>query len=115
MSQPQSYYPQQPYQPPTYQPPTAVKRSKLVVPAWLALSFGIVGAVFIPVPILNNATALLAFVGVICGIVGLFGTRKLVAAIGLVLCLGGIIGTVAIQAHWTKQLDQITRDLNNTP
>lgn len=108
MSQPS--YPNQPYAPQTYGPPP-MKRSRFVVPAWLAFSFGIAGCVFIPVPILNNATALLAFAGLICAIVALFGTRKVIATIGLLLCLGGIIGTVAMQAHWSKQLDQIEREI----
>lgn len=99
----------QPYYPPPPPPmaPPGWKPASKVVPAWLAFSFGIVGVIGIPLPILNNATALLAAAGVICGAIALFGSRKAIAGTGLVLCLGGVIGTVAIQAHWSKELDKI--------
>lgn len=114
MSQP--YYPQQPqqpyYPPPGYQPPPAAPRARLVVPAWLGVSFGIAGVVGIPVIFLNNLTALLAVVGLICAVIALFGSRKLLAVLGLVLCLGGFVGTLAIQAHWSNELDRIQEEIS---
>jgi low affinity Fe/Cu permease len=82
--------------------------------AWTALITGIVGVVGSPMIFVNNLTALGAFVGVILGIIALFGTRKLLAAGGVVLCILAVVLTVQAQQAATekldRKLDEITRE-----
>lgn len=76
-----------------------------------ALILGIIAICGSPIPILNNATIIAGFIGVIFGIIGLFGTRRVMAGIGTALAIGGIVIGLVLQAQWGKQLDQIGNDL----
>ncbi|GAB2839696.1 hypothetical protein [Lentzea nigeriaca] len=98
-------YPTQPvYAPPPVAPPKPTRFGAL---AWTALILGIVGVVGSPIIIFNNLTAIAAFVGLVLGIIALFGTRKILAAIGVVLCVLAIVFTVVAQQAAVKELDKI--------
>ncbi|PZS21634.1 MAG: hypothetical protein DLM61_27690, partial [Pseudonocardiales bacterium] len=58
---------------------------------------GIVGCVFSIVPILNNLSAMAAVVGIILGFIAIFGTRRMLALIGAVLCVLAVVFTVLAQ------------------
>jgi hypothetical protein len=90
-------YPQptEPYAPPS--PPLPPAKAKFGGLAWTALILGIIGLVGSPIIFLNNATAVVAGVGVVLGIIALFGTKKILAAIGVALGVVGIIVTVVAQ------------------
>lgn len=76
--------------------------------AWTGLILGIVGLVGSIIPILNNVTAVIAAVGAILGIIALFGTRKLLAGIGVALCVAAIAATVAAQTAFVEELESPT-------
>lgn len=98
-------YPTQPvYAPPPVAPPRPARFGAL---AWTALILGIVGVVGSPIIIFNNLTAIAAFVGLVLGIIALFGTRKVLAIIGVVLCVAAIVFTVVAQQSAVKELDKI--------
>jgi len=89
------------YSTPEAQPAPAPHRFGAL--AWTALILGIVGIVGSPVVFLNNLTAVVAAVGVILGIIALFGTRKVLAALGTALCVAAIAFTVAAQGAATEE------------
>ncbi|MGW6932475.1 hypothetical protein ACWGE0_20645 [Lentzea sp. NPDC054927] len=98
-------YPTQPvYAPPPVAPQKPARFGAL---AWTALILGIVGVVGSPIIILNNLTAIAAFVGLVLGIIALFGTRKILAIIGVGLCVAAIVFTVVAQQSAVKELDKI--------
>ncbi|WP_157358718.1 hypothetical protein [Amycolatopsis sp. ATCC 39116] len=82
---------------PAPQPTTPAKPAKFAGLAWAALILGIVGVVGSPIIFLNNVTAVIAGVGFILGIIALFGTRKVLAGIGVVVCVAAIVFTVLKQ------------------
>ena len=89
-------------------PPAAPPRpARFGALAWTALILGIVGVVGSPVIIFNNLTAIAAFVGLVLGVIALFGTRKVLAIIGVVVCVAGIGFTVVAQQSATEELDKI--------
>ena len=92
------------YSTPEAQPAPAPHRFGAL--AWTALILGIVGIVGSPVVFLNNLTAVVAAVGVILGIIALFGTRKVLAALGTALCVAAIAFTVAAQGAATEEFDR---------
>ncbi|NUT52961.1 MAG: hypothetical protein HOV94_37590 [Saccharothrix sp.] len=75
--------------------------------AWTALVLGIVGGVGSPIIIFNNLTAITAGVGIVLGIIALFGTRKILAVIGVVLCVLAVVFTVMVQKATVEKLDEI--------
>ncbi|MFS8100044.1 hypothetical protein LFM09_23225 [Lentzea alba] len=98
-------YPQQPvYAPPPVAPQKPTKFGAL---AWTAVILGIVGVVCSWVIFFNNLTAIAAFVGVVLGVIALFGTRKILAAVGVVLCVLAIVFTVVAQQAAVEELDKI--------
>ena len=106
-------YPQQaPYpQPPMpYSPPPRTRFGAL---ACTSLILGIVGVVGSPVLILNNLTAIGAFVGLVLGVIALFGSKKVLAAIGVVLCVAGVAITVSVQVNAVQELDAIISGTTN--
>ncbi|MER6993073.1 DUF4352 domain-containing protein [Saccharopolyspora hirsuta] len=88
---------------PRLQPQSKAKFGGL---AWAALILGIIGVCGSPLPILNNLTALAAFVGLVLGVIALFGSKKVVAGIGSVLCIAAIAVTVIIQGMFVRELDK---------
>lgn len=73
------------------------KPAKFAALAWTALILGIVGAVGSPVIFLNNVTAIAAGVGFVLGVIALFGTKKVLAGIGVALCVLAVVFTVVAQ------------------
>lgn len=94
---------------PVYAPPPAAPRqpARFGALAWTALILGIVGVVGSPIIIFNNLTAIAAFVGLVLGVIALFGTRKILAIIGVVLCVAAIAFTVVAQQSAVEKLDKI--------
>lgn len=84
---------QSPY-PQPYPQQVVAKPTKFGALAWTALILGIVGVVGSPIIIFNNLTAVVAGVGFVLGFIALFGTKRIVAVIGVVLCVLGIVFTV---------------------
>jgi hypothetical protein len=74
--------------------------------AWAALILGIIGIVGSIVPILNNLTALAAVVGLILGFIAIFGTRRVLALTGGVLCVLAIVFTVMAQKSTVASIDK---------
>ncbi|WP_330269999.1 hypothetical protein OG205_21975 [Lentzea sp. NBC_00516] len=97
------------YPTPVYAPPPAApqKPTRFGALAWAAVILGIVGVVGSWVIFLNNLTAIAAFVGIVLGVIALFGTRKVLAAIGVVLCVLAIVFTVVAQQAAVEELDKI--------
>ncbi|EHR49955.1 hypothetical protein SacmaDRAFT_1685 [Saccharomonospora marina XMU15] len=95
---------------PEPRPQAAPRPAKFGGLAWSALILGIVGIVGSPIIIFNNITAIAAGVGVVLGIIALFGTRKVLAGIGTALCVGAIAITVAAQQAAVEELDRIVND-----
>ncbi len=73
--------------------------------AWTALILGIVGVLGSWIPLLNNVTAVAAGVGFVLGVIALFGTKKVIAAIGVLLCVLAIVFTVIAQNAFVKAID----------
>lgn len=90
---------------PTAAPPRPVP-SRFRGLAWSALILGIVGLAGSPVIILNNVTAIAAGVGVVLGVIALFGSRRALAGFGVLLCVLGIVATVMVQAATVRALDE---------
>jgi hypothetical protein len=86
--------------------PTSLPPAKFVGLAWSSLILGIVGIVFSPLPIINNISALIAVVGIILGLIALFGSRKILATSGAALCVLAIVFTIAKQNHDVAALDK---------
>lgn len=88
-----------------------VRPTRLAALAWTALILGIVGIVGSPIIFWNNLTAVVAGVGLILGIIAMFGSKKLLAAIGIALCIAGIVFTVLAQEAVVKTLDDLGKNL----
>ncbi|MGI5501731.1 hypothetical protein [Lentzea sp. CA-135723] len=97
------------YPPPVYAPPPVAppKPARFGALAWTAVILGIVGILSSWLIFFNNLTAIAAFVGVVLGVVALFGTRKVLAAIGVVLCVVAIVLTMVAQQAAVEELDKI--------
>lgn len=117
MSQSLSAPPQPPAGQASYPPQQA--GHKFGALAWTALILGIVGIVGSPIIFLNNLTALGAAVGIVLGIIALFGTRKLLAGAGVGLCVAAIAFTVAAQdaavASFEREFGPISADTASGP
>lgn len=94
---------------PLYTPsaPTAAS-AKFVGLAWSALILGIVGVVFSAVPILDIFTMLAAIVGIVLGGIALFGSRKVLAAIGTALCVLAVVFTALVMNSFTAAVEKAT-------
>lgn len=105
----QQPYPPTPYRGDQHPPPgdgQAPKRQRFSALAWTALILGIVGVVGSPIIILNNLTAVVAAVGVILGVIALFGTRKILAGVGVGVCIAAITFTVLAQGAAVAAFDE---------
>ncbi|PRW65222.1 DUF4190 domain-containing protein [Actinopolyspora mortivallis] len=71
-----------------------------------SLVLGIIGVCGSIVPILNNLTAIAALVGVVLGIIALFGTRKVMAGIGTGLGVLALVATVAVQGMLVNAINE---------
>src|SRR5439155_14973313 len=98
----QGAHPGQPSEPP---PPIFVRKQRFVALAWAAFVLGIVGIVAgiagallgSSIVVLKYLTLGLAAVGVLLGVIALLGTRKVLAAIGTILCVGAIVVAMTAQ------------------
>lgn len=90
------------------QQPTRKARKGMAI---TALVLGIVAFCGSPVPILNNATIVCGFIGLVFGGIAVFGRHWVMAIVGLVLAVAGIAAGLILQAQWSKQLDQIGHDI----
>lgn len=95
-----------------YPPPAPVRQTRFVAAAWVSFALGLAGSVLIPVPILNNAGALMGVAGFVIGIVAMFGTRAWLGLAGFALSGVAIVGTIVIQKHWSDELDRIRDDFD---
>src|SRR5687767_3129651 len=107
MEQQQTSYPQ------PYPQQVVVKPTRFGALAWTALILGIVGIVGSPIIIFNNLTAVVAGVGFVLGFIALFGTKKIIAVIGVVLCVLGMVFTVMAQSAAVEELDEIFNGSTN--
>jgi hypothetical protein len=71
-----------------------------------SLILGIIGIIFSAVPILDVFTMLGALVGIVLGVIALFGTRKRLAGIGIGLCLFAVVCTSIAIGNSTRPADQ---------
>lgn len=95
--------PQAPAGQPLYPPPApTVAPAKFTGLAVASLVLGIIGVVFSAVPILDVFTMLAAIVGIVLGGIALFGTRKILAAIGVVLCVLAVVFTALVMNSFTS-------------
>jgi hypothetical protein len=86
-------------------PPIFVRKQRFVALAWAALVLGIVGIVAgvadalvgSSIVVLKYLTLGLAVVGVLLGVIALFGTRKVLGGLGAVLCAGAIAVAMTAQ------------------
>ena len=99
-----TYPTQSVYAPPPVAPPKPTRFGAL---AWAALILGIVGVVGSPIIFFNNLTAIAAFVGLVLGVIAVFGTRKILAIIGVALCVAAIAFTALAQQSAVRELDKI--------
>ncbi|MPY96831.1 MAG: hypothetical protein GEU97_02330 [Actinophytocola sp.] len=88
----------------------APKPTKFGALAWTSLILGLVGILGSPIILLNNLTAIVAALGLILGIIALFGTKRILALIGIGLCVAGIAITVAVQGNTAEELDKAFND-----
>jgi hypothetical protein len=97
---PPAYYP-----PSSFAPPTGL--------AWASLILGIIGVVFSLIPYLNMLTMLGALVGIVLGVIALFGSRKVPAGIGVGLCvLAVVVSSLVIRF---TELDPISGSPSDPP
>lgn len=98
-------YPTQPaYAPPPVAPQKPARFGAL---AWTAVILGIVGVVGSPIIIFNNLTVIAAFAGLVLGIIAVFGTRKILAIVGVALCVAAVAFTVLAQQSAVEELDKV--------
>lgn len=90
-----------PLTPAPYPPTSGKPRPTFGRLAWASVILGIVGIVFSAVPILDILTMLAAIVGIALGGVALFGSRKILAAIGTVLCVLAVIFTALVMSSFS--------------
>jgi hypothetical protein len=94
-------------------PPIFVRKQQFAALAWTALVLGIVGIVAgvagalvgSSIVVLKYLTIGLAAVGALLGVVALFGTRKVLAAIGTVLCASAIVVAMTAQVAEAPESD----------
>ncbi|WP_158882089.1 hypothetical protein [Amycolatopsis anabasis] len=93
-------------------PPAPPRRRQFHGAAITALVLGIVALCGSPLPILNNATIIAGFIGVVFAAIGLFGARKVMSGFGLALSIAGIAIGLALQAQWSRELGDLSDGLN---
>ncbi len=104
-----------PYQATTYPATQPAKTKKTRRGAAItALVLGIIAACGSPIPILNNATIICGVIGVVFGVIALFGRHLTMGMFGLVLSVAGIVIGIALQVYWGRQLDQIGKNLSGS-
>lgn len=82
--------------------------------AWVAFGVGLAGCALIPIPILNNMGAILGVAGAVMSLISIWGTERWLSVAALALSGLAVVGTIAIQAQWARELDDLQRDLDRT-
>jgi archaellum component FlaG (FlaF/FlaG flagellin family) len=85
-----------------------------------SLVLGIVGLSLSPLPIINNASAVLGAIGIIFGIIGIVKTRKNkgekrgkgLAIAGLITSIVTIVIVLSLQSSWSQSLNKVSDSLN---
>lgn len=78
-----------------------------------ALVLGSVALALSPIPILNNAGAICGLLAITMGLVAVIRARRWMPVFGIALGAIGLIVTLALQAQWARELDDIQRDLDD--
>lgn len=87
--------------------PATNTEKTLVALSWASVVLGLIGCVLIPQPFLNNTGALLGVVGGVAAVAGMFSRLVWLPIGGLILSAGAVVGTLAMQAHWADQLNNL--------
>lgn len=83
--------------------------------AIVALILGIIGLVFSFIPIINNFAFILGIIGLVFGVIALIThNKKGLSIAGIVTSVLAIVITLALQATWSKALDDATDKLNSS-
>jgi hypothetical protein len=73
--------------------------------AWAASILGIVGLVFSWIPFLDILTMLGALVGVVLGVIAVFGSHRTAAGIGVGLCVLAVVISSSVTSRVSSALD----------
>lgn len=88
--------------------------NKKVALAIVSLVLGIIGLIFSFIPILNNISFIMGVIGIVFGIVALLTHHKRGLTIaGLVACILSCGITLALQASWSKSIDEMNQSLDD--
>lgn len=91
-----------------YMPPTQSKpRPQMTGLSVTALVLGCVALALSPIPILNNAGAICGVLAIIMGLIAAARARRWMPVFGILLGVTGFIITLALQAQWARELDDI--------
>ncbi|PRX49388.1 hypothetical protein B0I33_103424 [Prauserella shujinwangii] len=85
------------------------RRRRFGALAWIAVVLGVVGLAGSPVVLLNLLTAGVATVGLVLGVIALFGSRKALALTGVSLCVLANAVTVVFQQRLADDLGSSPR------
>ena len=76
--------------------------------AWVAFGVALAGCALIPIPILNNAGAILGVAGVVMSLISVWGTERWLSVAALTLSGLAVIGTVVVQQQLVDDLNDLT-------
>ena len=81
----------------------------------VSLVLGILAIAGSFIPVVNNASIIIGVIGIIFGIIGLLKNKpKGLAIAGLVISLLAVIISFALQASWGKELDNTSKELDQS-
>ncbi|MEB3368457.1 hypothetical protein [Saccharopolyspora mangrovi] len=92
---------------PTETPHAAPPKRKWGGLAWSALVLGALGLCGSVLQVLAGVTAVVALAGLVLGVLALFGTRKIVAGLGAVLCGLAIAAAIVPHGLVAAELDEV--------
>lgn len=88
--------------------------NKKVALAIVSLILGVVGLVFSFIPILNNMSFVMGIIGIVFGVVAFLTHNKRGLTIaGVIACILSCGITLALQASWSKSIDEINQSLDD--
>lgn len=92
------------------QRPMETRSPKFTALAWIAVILGIVGVVCSWVVEVNEFTAIAAIAGAVLGIIALLGRSKVIAVVGIVLCVAAVTVTVMTQRSSADELSGAAKE-----
>ncbi len=95
-----------------YMPPATRQRPQMTGLSITALVLGSVALALSPIPILNNAGAICGILAIIMGLVAAARSRRWMPVFGILLGTAGFIVTLALQAQWAREFEELERDLD---